>query len=76
MKKTSRFLLALAGLLVSITAYSATPSPTHPEETRIPAIKLINTPDNHSAFVTGSVPALEKLPRKNFGLVIPLKPGR
>ncbi|WCG84708.1 hypothetical protein [Pectobacterium sp. A5351] len=68
MKKTSRFLLALAGLLVSITAYSAVPPSTHAEEARIPAIKLINTPDNHSAFVTGSVPALEKITAQKFWL--------
>ncbi|AIA71274.1 putative exported protein [Pectobacterium atrosepticum SCRI1043] len=68
MKKTSCFLLALAGLLVSITTYSATSPSPHTEETRIPAIKLINTPDNHSAFVTGSVPALEKITAQKFWL--------
>ncbi|WP_113625856.1 cupin domain-containing protein [Pectobacterium peruviense] len=68
MKKTSRFLLALAGLLVSVTAYSATSPSPHAEENRIPAIKLINTPDNHSAFVTGSVPALEKIAAQKFWL--------
>lgn len=68
MKKTSRFLLALAGLLVSVTAYSTVPPSLHAEETRIPAIKLINTSDNHSAFVTGSVPALEKITAQKFWL--------
>ncbi|KHT24772.1 hypothetical protein [Pectobacterium brasiliense] len=68
MKKTSRFLLALAGLWFSVTAYSAAPPSPHAEETRIPAIKLINTPDNHSAFVTGSVPALEKITAQKFWL--------
>ncbi|BES84746.1 hypothetical protein PEC302107_11010 [Pectobacterium araliae] len=67
MKKTSRFLLAFAGLLASVTAYSAT-APSSTEVPRIPAIKLINTPDNHSAFVTGSVPALEKITAQKFWL--------
>ncbi|MBA0216792.1 hypothetical protein H4F33_14535 [Pectobacterium brasiliense] len=68
MKKTSRFLLALAGLWFSVTAYSAAPPSPHAEETQIPAIKLINTPDNRSAFVTGSVPALEKITAQKFWL--------
>ncbi|MBA0166351.1 MULTISPECIES: hypothetical protein [Pectobacterium] len=68
MKKTSRFLLALAGLWISITTYSTASPSTHAEEARIPAIKLINTPDNHSAFVTGSVPALEKITAQKFWL--------
>lgn len=68
MKKTSRFILALAGLWFSVTAYSAAPPSPHVEETRIPAIKLINTPDNRSAFVTGSVPALEKITAQKFWL--------
>nr|WP_042862040.1 hypothetical protein [Dickeya sp. NCPPB 3274] len=33
---------------------------------RIPAIKLITTPDNHSAYLKGSIPALEKIPSQNF----------
>ncbi|MEI7189616.1 hypothetical protein [Dickeya dianthicola] len=33
---------------------------------RIPAIKLITTPDNHSAYLKGSVPALEKISAQNF----------
>ncbi|AIR68038.1 hypothetical protein [Dickeya fangzhongdai] len=33
---------------------------------RIPAIKLITTPDNHSAYLKGSIPALEKITSQNF----------
>nr|WP_235319701.1 hypothetical protein [Pectobacterium fontis] len=33
---------------------------------RLPAIKLINTPDNHSAFVRGSIPSLEKFSSENI----------
>ncbi|KHN52567.1 hypothetical protein OI70_19610 [Dickeya fangzhongdai] len=33
---------------------------------RIPAIKLITTPDNHSAYLKGSIPALGKIPSQNF----------
>ncbi|QOL16720.1 cupin domain-containing protein [Dickeya dianthicola] len=39
---------------------------TENNPSRIPAIKLITTPDNHSAYLKGSVPALEKIPAQNF----------
>ncbi|WES91240.1 hypothetical protein [Dickeya fangzhongdai] len=39
---------------------------TSTQPSRIPAIKLITTPDNHSAYLKGSIPALDKIPAQNF----------
>ncbi|PWC16092.1 hypothetical protein [Brenneria corticis] len=66
MKKAKLLLLALAVLSVSMAGYGASSTATESAEARIPAIKLINTPDNHSAFLTGSIPALEKIPAQKF----------
>ncbi|MFC3395247.1 hypothetical protein [Brenneria rubrifaciens] len=61
-------------LLLSVIASSSMPMAGHGESSkaashdtaRIPAIKLINTTGNHSAFLKGSIPALEKLPSQQF----------
>lgn len=65
MKKITRLLLASAGLFVSM-AGQAESTKTGSGEHRIPAVKLINTPDNHSAFIKGSVPSLAKLSSQNL----------
>ncbi|MCA7012216.1 hypothetical protein LF934_06105 [Dickeya dadantii] len=54
-------LMAIVSLipLKGIAETSAAPS-------RIPAIKLITAPDNHSAYLKGSIPALEKIPSQKF----------
>lgn len=65
MKKITQLLLATAGLVISVAAFADTIK-TNESEHRIPAIKLINTPDNHSAFIKGSVPSLAKLSSQNL----------
>ncbi|VEC01056.1 Uncharacterised protein [Cedecea lapagei] len=60
MKKIARLVLATAGLLIAMVGH-AEESKKDGSEHRIPAIKLINTPENHSAFVKGSIPSLAKL---------------
>lgn len=65
MKKITQLLLATAGFVISVAA-SADTIKTNESEHRIPAIKLINTPDNHSAFIKGSVPSLAKLSSQNL----------
>ncbi|WP_033570013.1 cupin domain-containing protein [Dickeya undicola] len=62
MSKFKLFLLmTIASLmpLKGIAETSANPS-------RIPAIKLITTPDNHSAYQKGTIPVLDKIPSQNF----------
>ncbi|MCZ3385114.1 hypothetical protein O3S68_22840 [Kosakonia sp. SOY2] len=65
MKKITQLLLATAGLVISVAAFADTIK-TNESEHRIPAVKLINTPDNHSAFIKGSVPSLAKLSSQNL----------
>ncbi|MEN0586401.1 MULTISPECIES: hypothetical protein [unclassified Kosakonia] len=65
MKKITQLLLATAGLVISVAAFADTIK-TNESEHRIPAIKLINTADNHSAFIKGSVPSLAKLSSQNL----------
>lgn len=65
MKKITRLMLATAGLLVSMLGH-AEATKTDASEHRIPAVKLINTADNHSAFVKGSIPSLAKLSSENL----------
>ncbi len=65
MKKITRLLLASAGLFVSMAGHAES-TKTAGAEHRIPAVKLINTPDNHSAFIKGSVPSLAKLSSQNL----------
>ncbi|MCX8957775.1 cupin domain-containing protein [Erwinia psidii] len=60
MKTLIPFFLASASLFISITGH-AEPIKTIAVQHRIPAVKLINTADNHSAFIKGSVPSLAKL---------------
>nr|WP_038922718.1 hypothetical protein [Dickeya dadantii] len=54
-------LMAIVSLipLKGIAETSAAPS-------RIPAIKLITSPDNHSTYLKGSIPVLEKIPSQKF----------
>ncbi|MDX5626652.1 MULTISPECIES: hypothetical protein [unclassified Brenneria] len=66
MKKSKLLLLALASLSLPIAGYSESGKAENHSDARISAIKLINTADNHSAFLTGSIPALEKIPAKQF----------
>jgi hypothetical protein len=66
MKKTSLSLLMIAGLLASTASYSQSANTTPKADTLLPAIKLINTPDQHSAFVRGTIPSLEKIQTQNF----------
>jgi hypothetical protein len=65
MKKITQLLLATAGFVISVAA-SADTTKTNGSEHRIPAVKLINTQDNHSAFIKGSVPSLAKLSSQNL----------
>ncbi|WCM93565.1 hypothetical protein M5C99_02170 [Acidovorax sp. NCPPB 2350] len=52
-----------------VLAAVAATGPAHAEEApRIPAIKLYNTPDNQAAFVRGTIPALSKIPSREFWL--------
>ncbi|MBS0848321.1 hypothetical protein [Citrobacter sp. JGM124] len=57
MKKTSLILGAGIGLLISM-AVQAESAKKEVMVHNIPAVKLINTADNHSAFVRGSIPSL------------------
>ncbi|RLM25740.1 hypothetical protein BIY29_06650 [Brenneria alni] len=68
MKKAKLLLLAIASLSISMAGYCEPLKATKNDDSRIPAIKLINTPGNHSAFLKGSIPALEKLPAQKFWL--------
>ncbi|MFC0141634.1 hypothetical protein ACFFJN_16850 [Erwinia mallotivora] len=60
MKKLIHLFLATASLFVSVTADAQTLKTTA-DQHRIPAIKLINTAGNNSAFIKGSIPSLAKL---------------
>ncbi len=60
MKKITQLMLASAGLLVSVMGHAEEAKKDHAEH-RIPAVELINTPNNHSAFIRGSIPSLAKL---------------
>lgn len=60
LKKLTQLFLASAILFVSAPGYSEPPK-AEVHEHRIPAIKLVNTANNHSAFVRGSIPSLAKL---------------
>ena len=64
--KINTFLLATAGLMASATGYCAPSTTTAPADTRLPAVKLINTTGQHSAFVKGTIPSLEKISTKDF----------
>jgi hypothetical protein len=66
MKMVKMIVPALAGLVLSVSAQAASTMPAPNADTRLPAIKLINTADNHSAFVVGSVPSLDKIQAQNF----------
>ncbi|MEC5341727.1 hypothetical protein ABRZ24_03740 [Brenneria populi] len=66
MKKSKLFLLTVASLSLPLAGYGESAKTANNSDARIPAIKLINTSDNHSAFLTGSIPALEKIPAKQF----------
>ncbi|KAA9001171.1 hypothetical protein FJU30_07955 [Affinibrenneria salicis] len=68
MNKAKLVLLMVASMAVSITGYCQPAKTPNEHAARIPAIKLINTPDNHSAFIKGSIPALEKISAQKFWL--------
>lgn len=65
MKKITRLLLATAGLLFAMAGQAESVKSVNAEH-RIPAVKLINTADNHSAFVKGSIPSLAKFSSENL----------
>ncbi|ANE77274.1 hypothetical protein [Dickeya solani] len=62
MNKVKIFLLMAIASLIPLNVIAGTS--TNPP--RIPAIKLITTPDSHSAYLKGSIPVLEKIPAQNF----------
>ncbi|MCG8710009.1 hypothetical protein JHU04_003284 [Brenneria sp. 4F2] len=66
MKISKLFFLTVASLSLPLAGYGESAKTTSNTEARIPAIKLVNSADNHSAFLTGSIPALEKIPAKQF----------
>ncbi|MFE8104145.1 hypothetical protein RBA71_22015 [Brenneria goodwinii] len=66
MKKAKLFLLTVAALSLPLAGYGEPAKTTDKSESRIPAIKLTNTADNHSTFLKGNIPALEKIPAKQF----------
>lgn len=66
MNKIKQLLLTTMMLgIFSATGHAEVTEKKSVNEHRIPAIKLINTPDNHSAFIKGTVPSLAKLSSKD-----------
>lgn len=65
MNTAKRWLLLTAGLTFSILSYAASVHEVS-DKGRLPAYRLINTPDNRAAFIKGSVPGLEKIPAQTF----------
>lgn len=65
MKKITSLSGAAFSLLMSMAVH-AEPTKTETPEHNIPAIKLINTADNHSAFIRGSIPSLAKISSENL----------
>lgn len=65
MKKISLLLGAGISLLISMAVHAESTKKEAPEHS-IPAVKLINTADNHSAFIRGSIPSLAKLSSENL----------
>ncbi|UWH09301.1 hypothetical protein K0H75_10225 [Dickeya fangzhongdai] len=62
MSKFKIFLFMVIASLMPLKGIAETST----QPSRIPAIKLITTPDNHSAYLKGSIPALDKIPAQNF----------
>lgn len=63
--KAKLLLLLSAGLTFSLSGHAE--SVTKAEDNgRLPAYRLINTPDNRAAFIKGSVPGLKKIPAHSF----------
>lgn len=56
---------AAFSLLISMAVHAESVKTEKPEHS-IPAIKLINTADNHSAFIRGSIPSLAKISSENL----------
>ena len=65
MKKITRLSGVVISLLISIAVH-AEPTKKEVPEHSIPVIKLINTADNHSAFIRGSIPSLAKISSENL----------
>ncbi len=59
---------ALLALILASAALSATVSTAGEPPGRIPAVKLYDTADRRVAFVKGTVPALRKMPAREFWL--------
>ncbi|ANS41631.1 hypothetical protein Q5A_005745 [Serratia inhibens PRI-2C] len=64
MKKVMLLLLVTAGLTFSLSAQESVKKAE--DNGRLPAYRLINTPDNRAAFIKGSVPGLKKIPAHSF----------
>lgn len=65
MKKIIRLSGAVISILISMTVH-ADSGKKEAAEHRIPVVKLINTTDNHSAFIRGSIPSLAKISSENL----------
>lgn len=65
MKKITCLSGVAIGLLMSMAVHAES-AKTEKSEHSIPAIKLINTADNHSAFIRGSIPSLAKISSENL----------
>lgn len=65
MKKITLLLGAGISLFIAMAAH-AEPEKKETPKHSIPAVKLVNTADNHSAFIRGSIPSLAKLSSENL----------
>ncbi|ANS41635.1 hypothetical protein [Serratia inhibens] len=65
MNKVKLLLLLSVGLTCSLSG-QAGPVKKVEDNGRLPAYRLINTPDNRAAFIKGSVPGLKKIPVQSF----------
>lgn len=65
MKKITLLLGAGISLFISMVVQAESTKKALPEHS-IPAVKLINTADNHSAFIRGSIPSLAKTSSDNL----------
>ncbi len=65
MKKIILLSGAVISMLISIAVH-ADSREKEVSEHRIPVVKLINTADNHSAFIRGSIPSLAKISSENL----------
>ena len=65
MKKIILLSGAVISMLISMAVH-ADPGGKEASEHRTPVVKLINTADNHSAFIRGSIPSLAKISSENL----------